>query len=276
MSRSFVATHPDEPSYKAVAFAASPSAARAAYAEVHRRHGEWLRRSRFRVAPTAELAPLLDCDVVDFDAAVHVPATPSTPPTMALTFYLGDLDMEAEDWDSARDAALSSLARDLAAYDGGTVEYRTSEENRGLGADWVVVVLTVLSVAGSGFFAVPAAHKRVRESLEEWRRIRVSVDGLARWLGERRRVVGYPKELLFLDALHELDGVAGADEAVLLDASEVVVPDDYGGFRPMPHSHFTFVLDGVLHVYAYDKQRRLLWSRRVELGDVDPGTPDAR
>ena len=82
-SRSFVVTHPDEPFYKAVAFAASPSAARTACAGVHRRHGEWLRRSRFRVVPAAEFAPLLDHDlpdVVDFDAAAHVLTTGSTDP----------------------------------------------------------------------------------------------------------------------------------------------------------------------------------------------------
>lgn len=190
---------------------------------------------------------------------------------MALTFLLNDLDTGTDDWEAHKTSALRSLARTLEAFPGGPVEYQAEEDNRGLGADWTVIALTILSLVGSGFFAIPSAHKKIRETLEEWRRVRDSLNVLGKWLAEHHQMLAYPQQILFLDALSEIEKSADVDEAVLIDASEVIVlDDDHRGAKPLAQSHFTFVLDGMLYVYAYDKHRRLLWSRLIELESVKP------
>jgi hypothetical protein len=78
----------------------------------------------------------------------------------------GELD-DAE-WPRAERDAIAHYSRRLRTYPGGPIDGSVMTRNIGKGADWSVVAIVV---GGGLFFAIPEAHKKIRETLEEWRRI---------------------------------------------------------------------------------------------------------
>lgn len=105
------------------------------------------------------------------------------------------------DWPEQTPAIEAELTKRLRDWDAGTVEYRIRRTNHGLGADWPTITLSVLSIAGTLFFTIPAAHKKVREALEEWKKVRANIEKFLAWISREKEIAAYPVELLFLDAV---------------------------------------------------------------------------
>ncbi|PKO51065.1 MAG: hypothetical protein CVU26_09035 [Betaproteobacteria bacterium HGW-Betaproteobacteria-2] len=81
------------------------------------------------------------------------------------------------------------------------INYELRITNHGLGADWPTVTIIISSAAGLLLFVIPEAHKRVRESLEEWVHIKKTTEALINWVARPKDIIQYPIELLYLDAL---------------------------------------------------------------------------
>lgn len=108
------------------------------------------------------------------------------------------------------------------------VKYDLTEHNFGGGADWPVIAVNVATIASVGFFAIPEAHKRIRESLEEWGRIGASIKKLIKHLSDREVLVAEPIEVLFLDACKALLEFSNAEDATFESYSEVASIGSYG------------------------------------------------
>lgn len=188
---------------------------------------------------------------------------------MNLKFLLNEYSdpNDGRDWDEQEPQIIECIRKSVETFPGGGVEYEIEELDIGTGADWPMILLTVLSLAGGGFFGIPSVHKKIRESIAEWRLIWTKLDHLSKWLKDRHLIMAYPVDMMFLDALHSLDQIAEADDAVVLDVAEVPrsAGEDYDPDRPFPYHLFTFRVDETLYVYAYDEKRRLLWSREIEI-----------
>ncbi|WP_026841650.1 hypothetical protein [Citrifermentans bremense] len=104
---------------------------------------------------------------------------------------------------------------------GQSIDYSLQEMNIGIGADWPTIAVNVATIAGVGLFAIPEAHKRVREALEEWHRIGGNFQKLMDWLPSKEPLVSYPIEILFISASEALVGVLGNDDAVFIKYQEV-------------------------------------------------------
>ena len=105
-------------------------------------------------------------------------------------------EIDASEWPRVEREALSRYSRLLRAYPAGPINGSVTTRNVGKGANWSVIVLILSGL----FFTIPEAHKRVRESLEEWRRIFKELKPLFSWLLGTKRAL-YPDQYLFLVAL---------------------------------------------------------------------------
>ncbi|TYO99842.1 hypothetical protein EDC39_1012 [Geothermobacter ehrlichii] len=103
-----------------------------------------------------------------------------------------------------------------------SVDYSIQETNFGVGADWPTIALDVATIAGVGFFAVPEAHKRVREALEEWQLISANIKKLIDWIGGKESIVAQPIELIFIAASEALLSLVKNDDAVFLKYEEIL------------------------------------------------------
>ncbi len=108
-------------------------------------------------------------------------------------------ELSDDEWESAVEREerqlQSALNDDKNRWVGGTAK----AVDIGRGADWLVLGMYFV-LAG---LAIPEAHKKVRENLEEWRRIYSELHQLfSRIVGKRRAL--YPDAYLFLVALDHL------------------------------------------------------------------------
>ncbi|EIV1777536.1 hypothetical protein MOU97_004221 [Vibrio vulnificus] len=96
------------------------------------------------------------------------------------------------------------------------IEFLIRESNIGRGADYPVTVIQVISVLGFVGFVIPEAHKRVRESLEEWSRIRDYFSKLSALLSQNNSIIALPDEVLFAKSAEALLTETKASDAVFV------------------------------------------------------------
>ena len=170
------------------------------------------------------------------------------------------------DWPEQTPLIEAGLRARLSKWHAGSVEYQIRRTNHGLGADWPTITLALLSVAGTLFFAIPAAHKKVRESLEEWKKIKENLERLLAWVSPSEEVASYPVELLFLDATLRTASGDSTEMLEFLGVDELPVPTEVsGGFTALKHYLFTFRTGEHIVLVAMDSGRRILWESRKPL-----------
>ena len=140
------------------------------------------------------------------------------------------------------------------------VDYSIHETNFGGGADWPTIALNVATIAGVGFFAIPEAHKQVREALEEWQLIGANIQKLIAWISGRTPLVSQPIELIFVAATEELLSMINEDDAIFLNyqvLSPVGTNDELSGlfeFRFEVNSEeWRVIIDGLKQVRSIKK-----------------------
>ncbi|MBY0270659.1 MAG: hypothetical protein K2X06_12370 [Burkholderiales bacterium] len=166
------------------------------------------------------------------------------------------------DWPEQTPQILEGLKSRIESWDGAKVEYRIRETNHGLGADWPTITLQILSLSATAFFVIPAAHKKIRESIEEWRKIKANVERFIAWVSPKKKIASYPVELLFLDCADQALETDASERLEFLGWSEVPVPAEVsGGFTAIKHYIFTFRSATQITLVAIDNRRQVLWIR---------------
>lgn len=148
----------------------------------------------------------------------------------------------------------------LAAYCEGSIHYRVHETNHGRGADLLTITVSLVSFGGVAFFAIPTAHKKIREALEEWRRIKGEITALVSWISTD--TPSLPIELLFLEAVTDLAQTGDVEDVEFLSAYEM--PTD-NGFDNLKTYLFVFRNGNELRMVAWDSQKSKRWSHGVKL-----------
>ncbi len=172
-------------------------------------------------------------------------------------------EIDDEDYRRVVDAKVKEYESRLKAFEDGPVEYRVRETNHGRGADLVTVTVSLLSLAGTAFFAIPAAHRKFREAIEEWKKIGEEINSLvSRVSGEDRPSL--PIEVLFLEAVTDRAGAEVTDSLKFLSAFEIPTQDAFG-FDDRKTYLFAFRDEGKIELVAYDSYKTKLWSRQIPL-----------
>ncbi|MFL7010961.1 hypothetical protein [Enterovibrio norvegicus] len=96
------------------------------------------------------------------------------------------------------------------------LQFAIHERNIGRGADWPVTVLEIIGFIGIASFAIPEAHKRVREALEEWSRIREYFNKCIDLLCKKDRLIALPQEVLFIKSVELLLSELNESDAVYI------------------------------------------------------------
>ena len=108
------------------------------------------------------------------------------------------------DWPEQTSIIIEKLESILGSYDE-KVQFQLLEKGIGVGADWPVIAIKISAITGTAFFAIPAAHKKIRESLEEWKIIGKNFLKLIDFISDSERIITYPIQVLFLDAIASLE-----------------------------------------------------------------------
>ncbi|MDP2816837.1 MAG: hypothetical protein Q8O29_00900 [Polaromonas sp.] len=171
-------------------------------------------------------------------------------------------ELPDDEWKSAVAGKIAEYKSRLATYSGPAVEHRVRETNHGRGADLVTITVSLISLGGVVFFGIPAAHKKVREAIEEWGKIKDEIGALANWI--TRDKPSLPIEILFLEAITDLAKSENVEEMEFLSACEIPTQNIYG-FDDIKTYLFILKNRSALIMTAWDSHKNKLWLRQIEL-----------
>lgn len=120
--------------------------------------------------------------------------------------------VNSNEYDENIPFAINRVRDYLSTYSDGPVEYEITQTDHGIGASWETVTLEILSLAATGFFGIPALHKKIKDSIAGWKNIKKDVDSFIGWLRRKEEVVSYSREVAFLDALQQIEATANVSE----------------------------------------------------------------
>jgi hypothetical protein len=135
-----------------------------------------------------------------------------------------------------------------------------AQVNLGLGADWIVIGLQI-SVAT---LLIPELHKRIRESIEECRKMHQELTSLIRSLAGERRILSLPKEVLYLTALEKVLSQNVHGDVKLVAIEDLPVPSEVTHGTSLPRYHlFIFGCDEQMALVAVSSTGEIVWNKRL-------------
>ena len=145
---------------------------------------------------------------------------------------------------------------------GEKIEYEIIETDHGKGADWPTIALVLINV----LFVIPTCHKKIRESISEWKLIYYNICGFTNWISEKFRILFYPRELLLLDALSELEKSLDVNDIELLSIDEhekifegMLCPEN------LKLITFTFKQGDFVYQVGFSNDRKLMFVNKIKL-----------
>lgn len=157
---------------------------------------------------------------------------------------------------------IENTVRKLKKYPGGYIPSNVKIKDIGAGADWRVVSIEIVATATGLFFAIPALHKKIRESCEEWQRIYNGLNKVLAWLAFSSPVY-FPDEYLFLIALFELDSEDNANDFTFLGSHNL--PEVNPSLRGLESVVFNFRYYESFESIAVSRAGKVLWRNSTEL-----------
>lgn len=132
--------------------------------------------------------------------------------------YGTDEQSEELDWEQMK----QELAEYMDKFPEGKIEYALKETDHGIGADWPTVLIEIVEYAGMAFFVIPALHKKLRETLSEWKIIMQKIEKIVTWISKKKAIIVYPIETAFLKVLEHLERKTDILDLELVNATEII------------------------------------------------------
>ncbi|MCH8126733.1 hypothetical protein IIC38_12320 [candidate division KSB1 bacterium] len=127
---------------------------------------------------------------------------------------------EGLDWNEQTPIVIYKFKEKLLSYPNGEINIKFYETDHGIGASFPTILLEIIGIASTLFFGIPTLHKKIRESLVEWKKIKEESDKFVEWLGNIIPIRSYSIEKVFLDALSHLESKANILDLKLLEVKE--------------------------------------------------------
>jgi len=168
-------------------------------------------------------------------------------------------ELSDENWKEAVAAEEEHLRERVASYKGRPpLNAEVAAINIGRGADWIVLAVSF----GVAAIAIPEAHKKVRENIEEWIRIYRELHSFYSWIVKGRKSF-YPDGYLFLKATETLSG------QLLLEGMEFKgiarIPEANPDLQGREALIFSFGDSKKLIQVAVARDGKLLWENSIAL-----------
>jgi hypothetical protein len=168
------------------------------------------------------------------------------------------------DWHEQTPLIIDAIRDRIRIFPGGQIEVEFLEENYGTAADWPVIKIKVLAVAGVLLFGVPEAHKYIRETYEEWQHMAREVDSVVTTIAGSSAVLECSVGILIFDALKEIHKTTNAADLRFLNVKKI--PGERGfGTVDMPDYLFTFCSDTKIYQVAVHCDRSIVWVNELEI-----------
>ena len=165
-------------------------------------------------------------------------------------------------WEEQGSLLLENISKDI-SESALHVEFRLQDSEFGAGASWPSIILEVVEIGGLVLIGVPALHKKVRETLSEWKEIKKNVDNLISWLSNKKTISTKSIEIAYLAALSHLEAKTDVNELELLEAQEIVGHSGFitpkfentqtlyysFKFRKGDEKLYAIILDGYLNIH---------------------------
>ena len=164
----------------------------------------------------------------------------------------------------------AAVIRDQCQVYESELSIEASDGDIGAGADYPVVILRILEIGGFVLLGIPAVHKRIRETLGEWRKIKENLDKFMAWLSPQRRVHAYSIEIALLSALEHLSRKVDVEELELVRADEILgvsgYPEPSFENSELVYFEFHFIEPGARrHIIIMDWQLNMLLTHVLPL-----------
>ena len=132
----------------------------------------------------------------------------------------------------------------------------------GKGADWEVISISIPTIATALFFTIPAAHKKIRESIEEWHRISNEFKSFVKWMSFTSSVY-YSDHFLFLSSLASFDDKVDVANLIYLGCKKL--PEDNPSLQGLEALIFNFKNENTVISVAVSRNGNILWSNSFEV-----------
>jgi hypothetical protein len=135
-------------------------------------------------------------------------------------------------------------------------------KNIGKGADWEVISISIPAIATALFFTIPAVHKKIRESIEEWQRISNEFKLLVKWMSFTSPVY-YSEHFLFLTALASFENKVEVSNLIYLGCK--TLPEDNPSLQGLEDLIFNFKNENTVISIAVSRDGNILWNNGFEV-----------
>ena len=157
---------------------------------------------------------------------------------------------------------LCHYMRLLDNYPAGPIAGSVEIRNIGKGADWPIVILAI----GGLFFTIPEATRKVRDSLEEWRRIFKEFQEVMSWILGKKRAI-YPDQYLFLVGLFAVAARVEPDALTFLGLARL--PEDNPDLSNNGPLLFSFAQGGVIYQVTVGRNGQVLWDNEFSVSAIE-------
>ena len=147
-------------------------------------------------------------------------------------------------------------------YSAQSIPAKIEVKNIGKGADWEVISISIPAVATALFFTIPATHKKIRESIEEWHRISNEFKRLVKWMSFTSPVY-YSDHFLFLSSLASFDDTVDVSNLIYLGSNKL--PEDNPSLQGLEALIFNFKSENTVINVAVSRNGNILWSNSFEV-----------
>ena len=177
---------------------------------------------------------------------------------MAVRFVLGNPYYNAGKNISETDfeAEISEYLKD---YKDEKLDFAVKQTNHGVGYD---AITATVAVTGFLLFGIPAAHKKIRESLAEWKLIYNNVQKVLGYVKHKQPIQAYSIEVAFLEALIYLEDQTNVEDLEVIEVIQLAgvkdknVENDFEGALIMYYVFMFKQAEERIIILTYDSKLR--------------------
>jgi len=164
------------------------------------------------------------------------------------------------DWKKQTNIIKKTLDKKISSYKK-NIEFNLKESEHGIGADYPTIIIEIIGLGSIIFFSIPKLHKKIRDSIDEWKIIWHELSKFIMWLKKKEKIISYSKEIAFLKSLALLDKKTNILDLELVSYLEI--PGKSSHINPVfsntTYINYLFVFknDNYMFLLIYDSKLKL-------------------
>lgn len=180
---------------------------------------------------------------------------------------------EGLDWDEQTPLHYERISKGIIDNFSKGLQFKLNETDHGIGADLPTITLELIGTATGLFFGIPALHKKIRETISEWKKIKDEISKFTSWLIKNEPVASYSIEVAFYEALSYLAKSENIDNFELTALKEFVGKSGNikASFDSALISYYFFAFSDDaewLHLFLYDSRLKRHFYKKVPLNPL--------